>query len=70
MHTSFNSFSDTLTTTDHLTGNPFVVNPAGAVGIGLVFVTVLLAHTARRRVRKPRTRRVAAPLAAADPSAG
>ena len=70
MHTSFNSFSDTLTTTDHLTGNPLVVNPAGAVGIGLVLVTVLLAHTARRRIRKPRSRRVAAPLATAHRSAG
>jgi membrane protease YdiL (CAAX protease family) len=70
MHTSFNSFSDTLTTTDHLTGNPLVVNPAGAVGIGLVLITVLLTHTAPRRIRKPRSRRVASALATPDPSAG
>jgi hypothetical protein len=37
MHASFNAFSDTLTTTDHLSGNPLVVNPGGLVGIVLVW---------------------------------
>ncbi len=68
MHASFNSFSDTLTITDHLSGNPLVVNPGGLVGIALLLLTVLAAHALRRRKARPQS--MAAPLAASGRSAG
>jgi uncharacterized protein len=66
MHGSFNSYSDTLTTTDHLTGNALVVTPGGAVGIGVLLLAVVAAHTAARRRRKAPRRSMATPLAAGD----
>ena len=68
MHASFNAFSDTLTTTDHLSGNPLVVNPGGLVGIVLVFGAVLVAHALRRRASRPAS--IRAELAAGGRSAG
>jgi hypothetical protein len=65
MHGSFNSFSDTLTMTDHLTGNQLVVTPGGAVGIALLYLTVVITHTgwfrSRRRRARPIPRRHLAP---------
>jgi CAAX protease family protein len=67
MHASFNAFSDTLTTTDHLSGDPLVVNPGGLVGIVLVFGAVLAAHALRRRASRPAS--IRAKLAAGGRSA-
>ena len=49
MHGSTNSFSDTLTATEHLTGDQLVVTPGGAVGIVLVYAAVVLLHSGRFR---------------------
>lgn len=68
MHASFNSFSDTLTTTDHLSGDPLIVTPAGLVGIALLLLTVIVAHTASRQRRRGR-RSTAAPIAVPDRAA-
>jgi CAAX protease family protein len=68
MHASFNRFSDTLTPTDHLSGDPLLVTPGGLVGIALLLVTVVIAHTAfGRRTRGRRT--AAAPIAVPDRAA-
>jgi membrane protease YdiL (CAAX protease family) len=62
MHASFNRYSDTLTTTDHLSGDPLVVTPGGLVGIALVYLTVLIAYTAFGRGSRAR-RSAATPVA-------
>jgi CAAX protease family protein len=68
MHASFNRFSDTLTPTEHLSGDPLLVTPGGLVGIALLLVTVVVAHTAfGRRARGRRT--TAAPIAVPDRAA-
>jgi CAAX protease family protein len=62
MHASFNRFGDTLTTTDHLSGDPLLVTPGGLIGIVLLLLTVVVAHTAFGR-RKRERRSAAAPVA-------
>lgn len=69
VHASFNAYSDVLTTTDHLGGNPLVVTPGGAVGLALLFLTVIAAHTVFRARKRPR-RSMATPVAATDRAAG
>jgi uncharacterized protein len=64
MHASFNRFADTLTNTDHLSGDPLLVTPGGLVGIALLLLTVLFAHIAisrRRGGRRSTARPVALP---------
>ena len=62
LHGSFNAFGDKLTSTSHLTGSSLVVTPAGAVGIGVILITVaiLYALSKTRRLPRPVTTRVAA----------
>jgi uncharacterized protein len=62
MHASFNRFGDTLTNTDHLSGDPLLVTPGGVVGIALILLTVVIAHAAFRRRRGGR-RSSATPVA-------
>ena len=54
MHGSFNSFSDTLTTTDHLSGNQLVVTAGGVVGIVLLYLAVAIMHTGWFKARRAR----------------
>jgi uncharacterized protein len=70
VHASFNAYSDVLTTTDHLSGNPLVVTPGGAVGLALLFLTVIAAHTVFFRARKRPRRSLATQVAATDRAAG
>jgi CAAX protease family protein len=70
VHASFNAYSDVLTTTDHLSGNPLVVTPGGAVGLAPLFLTVIAAHTVFFRARKRPRRSMATPVAATDRAAG
>jgi membrane protease YdiL (CAAX protease family) len=70
VHASFNAYSDLLTTTDHLGGNPLVVTPGGAVGLALLFLTVIAAHTVFFRARKRPRRSLATQVAATDRAAG
>jgi CAAX protease family protein len=70
VHASFNAYSDLLTTTNHLGGNPLVVTPGGAVGLALLFLTVIAAHTVFFRARKRPRRSMATPVAATDRAAG
>jgi uncharacterized protein len=68
MHASFNRYSDTLTTTDHLSGDHLLVTPGGLVGIALLLLTVLVAYTGfglKRRRRPATTTPVALPDRAA-----
>jgi uncharacterized membrane protein len=68
MHASFNRFGDSLTNTDHLSGNPLVVTPGLLVGIALILLTVVIAHAAfgrRRRERRSTATTVALPERAA-----
>jgi membrane protease YdiL (CAAX protease family) len=68
MHASFNRFGDTLTNTDHLSGDPLLVTPGGLVGIALILLTVVIAHAAFRRRRGGR-RSSATPVALPDRAA-
>jgi uncharacterized protein len=70
VHGSFNAYSAFVATTDHLGGNPLVVAPGGAVGIALLFLTVIAAHAAFVRARKRPRRSMATPVAATDRAAG
>jgi CAAX protease family protein len=70
VHGSFNAYSDFVATTDHLGGNPLVVAPGGAVGIALLFLTVIAAHAAFIRARKRPRRSMATSVAATDRPAG
>jgi CAAX protease family protein len=65
MHASFNQFSDTLTTTNRLSGDPLIVNPGGLVGIVLLLLTVVVAHTVPGRKKRGR-RATATPVAVTD----
>jgi membrane protease YdiL (CAAX protease family) len=69
VHGSFNAYSDFVTTTDHLGGNQLVVTPGGAVGIALLFLTVIATRTVFFRTRQRRRRSVATPVAATDRAA-
>jgi membrane protease YdiL (CAAX protease family) len=63
LHGSFNAFGDKLTNTNHLTGSPLVVTPAGVIGIGVILITAVVVYAlskTRRRGRGPLTARVAA----------
>jgi membrane protease YdiL (CAAX protease family) len=66
VHGSFNAYADFLATTDHLSGNQLVVTPAGAVGIALLFLTVIAAHSIFFRASKRPRRFMATALAASD----
>jgi len=70
VHGSFNAYSDIVTTTDHLGGNQLVVTPGGAVGIALLFLTVIAAHVVFVRARKRPRPSVATPVAATHRAAG
>jgi hypothetical protein len=63
MHASFNRFGDTLTNTDHLSGDPLLVTPGGLVGIALILATVVTAHAFGRK----RGERSATPTPVAAP---
>jgi CAAX protease family protein len=63
MHASFNRFGDTLTNTDHLSGDPLLVTPGGLVGIALILATVVTAHAFGRK----RGERSATPTPSAAP---
>lgn len=69
LHGSFNAFSDKLTSPDHLTGNPLVVSPGGAIGIAVMALTALALYTAAK-VRAGRNRPLTAPIAAGAHRAG
>jgi uncharacterized protein len=70
VHASFNVYSDMLTTNDHLGGNPLVVTPGGAVGLALLFLTVIAGHAVFFTARKRPRRSMATPVAATDRAAG
>ena len=63
LHGSFNAFGDRLTSTNHLTGSPLVVTPAGAIGIGAILITAVIVYALSKTGRLQRgvvTARVAA----------
>ena len=48
LHGSFNAFSDRLADPAHLTGNPLVVTPGGAVGFAVILAAALAAYAINR----------------------
>lgn len=48
LHGSLNSFSDRLSDSAHLSGDPFVVSVGGMIGIGVIAVAVILVYLRRR----------------------
>jgi membrane protease YdiL (CAAX protease family) len=48
LHGSLNSFSDRLSDSAHLSGDPFIVSVGGLVGIGVIAVAVVVTYWRRR----------------------
>ena len=65
LHGSFNEFADKLTGTAHLTTNQLVGGSSGAVGIGVLLITVLITY-ALSRIGWPKSRAIRPRV---DPSA-
>jgi hypothetical protein len=50
MHGSLKAFSDRLSDSAHLPGDPFIVSIGGLVGFGVIAVAVFIAYSRRRRI--------------------
>jgi hypothetical protein len=57
MHGSLNAYSDRLSDSAHLSGDPFIVSVGGLIGVGVIAVVVVIAYSWRHKSAAKRSQR-------------